>query len=59
MSSEVFGGFRYVAAKTFFFRDSIRLPDLNNRMAELTQWCTNFADQNGFDLDARASTVNR
>ena len=53
------GACRYVAAKTDFFRARIRLPDLENRLGVLQNWCRNFGATHGYDMDAPASGVNR
>ncbi|KAK9798585.1 hypothetical protein WJX73_003965 [Symbiochloris irregularis] len=38
----------YVAAKTQFFRDSIHLPDLNQRDVTLVEWCTRTLNDFGY-----------
>lgn len=53
---------RYVAAKTAFFKDSIRLPDLQNRLGVLTDWCNQHAPDfipAGTTVADSASRVNR
>lgn len=47
----------YVAAKTAFFRASIRLPDLENRYGVMQTWCINYAARNGIDVNAPSSTL--
>lgn len=48
---------RYVAAKTSFFRASIRLPDLENRLGVMQNWCREYAGRNGIDVNALSSTL--
>ena len=52
---------RYVAAKTPFFRDSIHLPDLQNRLGVLIDWCDEFIPKlvPGATPQTPASQVNR
>ena len=52
---------RYVAAKTSFFRARIHLPDLENRLGVLQNWCRDYGRTHGYDMsnNAFASSVNR